>query len=45
MDIYALFNQALHPVDHTEWCIYALFINDKELNKKELLSKNIESNY
>ena len=24
-----IFNQALYPVDHTEWCIYALFINDK----------------
>ena len=24
-----MFNQALYPVDHTEWCIYALFINDK----------------
>ena len=24
-----MFIQALYPVDHTEWCIYALFINDK----------------
>ena len=24
-----MFNQVLYPVDHTEWCIYALFINDK----------------
>ena len=25
-----IFNQALYPVEHTNWCIYALFINDKE---------------
>ena len=24
-----MFNQALYPVDHTKWCVYALFINDK----------------
>ena len=24
-----MFDQALYPVDHTEWCVYALFINDK----------------
>ena len=24
-----MFDQALYPVDHTKWCIYALFINDK----------------
>ena len=23
------FDQALYPIDNTEWCIYALFINDK----------------
>ena len=23
-----MFNQALYPVDNTNWCIYALFIND-----------------
>ena len=25
-----MFNQALYPVECTSWCIYALFINDKE---------------
>ena len=25
-----MFNQALYPVEHINWCIYALFINDKE---------------
>ena len=24
-----MFNQALYPVEHMNWCIYALFINDK----------------
>ena len=24
-----MFNQALYPMDHTKWCICALFINDK----------------
>ena len=25
-----MFNQALYPVEHMNWCIYALFINNKE---------------
>ena len=25
-----MFNQVLYPVEHINWCIYALFINDKE---------------
>ena len=25
-----MFNQALYPVEQTNWCIYALFINDEE---------------
>ena len=25
-----MFNQALYPVEHMNWCIYALFINDKD---------------
>ena len=25
-----MFNQALYPVEHINWCIYALFINDKK---------------
>ena len=24
-----MFDQALYPVEHTNWCIYALFINDQ----------------
>ena len=23
-----MFNEALYPVEHTNWCIYALFINE-----------------
>ena len=29
-----MFNQVLYPVEHTNWCIYALFINDKEQIEK-----------
>ena len=29
-----MFNQALYPVDNTNWCIYALFINDINKIKK-----------
>ena len=40
-----MFNQALSPVEHTNWCIYALFINDKKANRKKLFSKNVELDY
>ena len=36
-----MFNQALYPVDHTEWCIYALFINDKTQIKRKCLLKTL----
>ena len=36
-----MFNQALSPVEHTSWCIYALFINDKEHIEKNCLPKTI----
>ena len=36
-----MFNQALYPVDHTEWCIYALFINDKSRIKRNCLLKTL----
>ena len=35
-----MFNQALYPVEHTNWCIYALFINNKDQMRKELSLKN-----
>ena len=40
-----MFDQALYLVEHTDWCIYALFINDSITNKKKLFPKNIESDY
>ena len=36
-----MFNQALYPVEHMNWCIYALFINDKEQIEKNCLLKTI----
>ena len=30
-----MINQALYPVDKIEWCLYALFINDKEKIRKQ----------
>ena len=36
-----MFNQALHPVECTSWCIYAPFINDMEQIKKNCLLKAI----
>ena len=37
-----MFNQALYPVDNTEWCIYALFINDKHQIKKNCFLKTLD---
>ena len=34
-----MFNQALYPVDNTDWCIYALFINDINKIKKNCVLK------
>ena len=28
-------NQALHPVETVEWCVYALFIQDEERIKRD----------
>ena len=36
-----MFNQALYPVEHTNWCINALFINDKEQIEKNCLLKTL----
>ena len=36
-----MFNQALYPVDHTEWCIYALFINDKNQIKRNCFLRTL----
>ena len=34
-----MFDQALYPVDNTNWCIYALFINDIHKIKKNCVLK------
>ena len=36
-----MFNQALYPVERMSWCIYTLFINDKEQIEKNCLLKTI----
>ena len=36
-----MFNQVLYPVDHMQWCIYALFINDKNQIKRNCLLKTL----
>ena len=36
-----MFDQALYPVDNTEWCIYALFINDMHRIKKNCVLKTL----
>ena len=41
MDTYALFDQALYPVECTNWCIYALFINDKDRIRRDCFLKKL----
>ena len=36
-----MFNKALYPVECTNWCIYALFINDNEQIEKNCLLKTL----
>ena len=36
-----MFDQALYPVEHTNWCIYALFINDQNRIRKDCLLKTL----
>ena len=37
-----MFNQALYPMEHTQWCIiYALFINDKNQIKRNCFLKTL----
>ena len=39
-----MFNQALYPVEQTDWCVYALFINDEDRIEKNCI-ENYKSNY
>ena len=36
-----MFNQVLYPVEHINWCIYVLFINDKEQIERNCLLKTM----
>ena len=36
-----MFNQALYPVGHADWCIYALFINNKNQIERNCLLRTI----
>ena len=36
-----MFNQALYPVDNTNWCIYALFMNNMHRIKKNCILKTL----
>ena len=36
-----MFDQALYPVEHTNWCIYVLFINDKDRIRKYCFLKTL----
>ena len=36
-----MFNHALYPVECTNWCIYALFINDKDQIERNCLLRTI----
>ena len=36
-----MFDQALYPVDNTNWCIYALFMNDMHKIKKDCILKTL----
>ena len=37
----SIFDQALYPVEYTNWCIYTLFINDKNQIRKDCLLKTL----
>ena len=36
-----MFKQALYPVEQMNWCIYALFIGDEELIRRNCILKTI----
>ena len=36
-----MFDQALYLVEHTNWCIYALFINDRDKIKRDCFVKTL----
>ena len=36
-----MFDQAYYPVERTNWCIYALFVNDREQIKRNCFLKTL----
>ena len=36
-----IFNQALYPMECTNWCIYALFVNDRKQIKRKCFLKTL----
>ena len=36
-----MFDQALYPIEHINWCIYALFINDQNRIRKDCFLKTL----
>ena len=36
-----MFHQALYPVEHTNWCIYALFVKDRKQIKRNCFLKTL----
>ena len=36
-----MFNQALYPVEQTDWCVYALFINDEDRIEKNCILRTV----
>ena len=38
---FCMFDQALYPVEHTNWCIYALFVNDGKQIKRNCFLKTL----
>ena len=38
---FCMFDQALYPVEHTNWCIYALFVNDRKQIKRNCFLKTL----
>ena len=41
MDICVCLTQALYPVEHMNWCIYVLFINNKDQIESNCLLRTI----
>ena len=39
----SMFDQTLYPVEHINWCIYALFINEQDQIRKDCFLKTLNS--